>query len=51
MKPAGRLPVEKVAERYRNADIAVVPSLFEGFGERAQYFEVSEGRLSRAAAI
>ena len=26
-------------------------SLFEGFGERAQYFEVSEGRLSRAAAI
>lgn len=28
----GRLPVEKVAEKYREADIAVVPSLFEGFG-------------------
>ena len=28
----GRLPVEKVGEKYREADIAVVPSLFEGFG-------------------
>ena len=28
----GRLPVEQVAEKYREADIAVVPSLFEGFG-------------------
>jgi len=26
-------------------------SLFEGFGERAQYFEVSDGALSRAAAV
>jgi len=28
----GRLPVEEVAEKYREADIGVVPSLFEGFG-------------------
>jgi len=28
----GRLPVDQVAEKYREADIAVVPSLFEGFG-------------------
>ena len=28
----GRLPVEEVGEKYREADIAVVPSLFEGFG-------------------
>lgn len=28
----GRLPVEEVAKKYRESDIAVIPSLFEGFG-------------------
>ncbi len=28
----GRLPVDEVAKKYRESDIAVVPSLFEGFG-------------------
>jgi len=32
VKFTGRLPVEEVAKKYRESDIAVVPSLFEGFG-------------------